>query len=72
MNSTKSKLPKFGARVYLLPSKKLLVKQTTLRGEPPEYVIDEHKEQHVSVNNDVAIADAIRKAVSGELPAKGR
>jgi len=68
MSSTNSKPLKYGARVYLLPSRKLLVKQTTLRGKPPEYVIDEHKEEHVSVSDDTAIADAIRRAVLGRLP----
>jgi hypothetical protein len=58
--------PKFGARVYPLGGK-LLVKQTILRGTPPEYVIDEQKERHVSDGDDKAIAKAIRDAVSGKL-----
>jgi hypothetical protein len=70
MSTNKSKLSKHGARVFLLSSKrkgKLLVKQTTLRGRPPEYAIDEHRERFVSVNNDAHIADAIREALSGNL-----
>ena len=58
--------PKFGARVYLLAGK-LLVKQTVLRGTPPEYVVDEQKERHVSNADDTAIARAIRDAVAGRL-----
>ena len=58
--------PKFGARVYRL-SGKLLIKQTVLRGTPPEYVIDERKERHVSEDDDAAIAAAVRDAVAGRF-----
>lgn len=61
--------PKYGARVYGM-RKKLLVKQTVLRGTPPEYVVDEHKERYVSESDDTAIASAIRDAVAGKLDAK--
>jgi len=64
-----TKQPKFGARVYRLRDK-LLVKQTILRGIPPDYVIDGHKERHVHVDDDAAIAEAIREAVSGKLKHK--
>ena len=63
---TQSEQPKHGARVYRLAGK-LLVKQTVLRGTPPEYVIDEQRERHVSDGDDAAIAAAIRDAVSGRL-----
>jgi hypothetical protein len=59
-------MPKHGARVYRV-GPKLLVKQTVLRGAPPEYVIDEHRERHVSDDDDSAIAAAIRDAVNGRL-----
>jgi hypothetical protein len=58
--------PKFGARVYRLAGK-FLVKQTDLRGTPPEYVINEQRERHVSVDDEAAIAAAVRDAVSGKL-----
>jgi hypothetical protein len=45
----------------------LLVKQTVLRGSPPEYVVDEHREKHVREDDDAAIAAAIRAAVTGTL-----
>jgi len=61
-----STAPKHGARVYLVGSR-ILVKQTVLRGTPPEYVIDEHRERHVSEDDDSAIAAAIRDAVRGRL-----
>lgn len=61
--------PKYGARVYGMRGR-LLVKQTVLRGVPPEYVIDEQKERHVSENDDSAIARAIRDAVAGNLDAQ--
>jgi hypothetical protein len=59
-------LPKYGARVYRVGGK-LLVKQTVLRGIPPEYVIDEQRERHVAADDDTAIAAAVRDAVSGNL-----
>jgi hypothetical protein len=58
--------PKHGARVYLVGDK-ILIKQTVLRGTPPEYVIDEHRERHVRQEDDRAIAAAIRDAISGKL-----
>ncbi len=63
---SRSNVPRFGARVYRLAGK-LLVKQTVLRGMPPEYVIDEQRERHVSDADDTAIATAIRDAVAGKL-----
>jgi hypothetical protein len=65
-NQTDTAIPRHGARVYLLAGK-LLVKQTVLRGTPPEYVVDSQKEIHVDLEDDGAIADAIRAAVSGKL-----
>jgi hypothetical protein len=59
-------VPKHGARVYLV-GPRILVKQTVLRGTPPEYAIDEHRERHVNENDDSAIAAAIRDAVRGRL-----
>jgi hypothetical protein len=59
-------MPRHGARVYRV-GVKLLVKQTVLRGTPAEYVIDEHRERHVSDDDDSAIAAAIRDAVNGRL-----
>ena len=59
--------PKHGARVYLV-GKTILIKQTVLRGNPPEYVIDEQRERHVQADDDAAIAGAIRDAVKGRLP----
>jgi hypothetical protein len=61
---------KHGARVYLV-GKTILIKQTVLRGTPPEYVVDEHRERHVRTDDDAAIAVAIRDAVRGRL-SKGR
>lgn len=62
--------PKHGARVYLV-GQTILIKQTVLRGTPPEYVVDEQRERHVRTDDDAAIADAIRDAVKGKL-SKGR
>lgn len=57
---------RFGARVYRVGDR-VLVKQTVLRGTPPEYVIDEHRERHVAFEDDRAIASAVRQALDGQL-----
>jgi hypothetical protein len=62
-----TKPPRHGARVYLLPSGTILVKQTILRGTPPEYVVDEQRERHVPHDDDAALAAAVREAVHGRL-----
>jgi hypothetical protein len=56
--------PNHGARVCRIGGK-LLIKQTVLRGTPPEYVIE--RERHVCDDDDVALAAAIRDALSGRL-----
>jgi len=56
-----------GARVYLVGPRTILVKQTVLRGTPPEYVIDEQRERHVREDDTASIATAIRDAVNGRL-----
>ncbi len=66
MNSDPMEMPKHGARVYRVGSK-LLVKQTVLRGNPPEYVVDEQRERHVAIDDDRALAAAVRDAVNGKL-----
>ena len=58
--------PKFGARVYLM-GERILVKQTLLRGNPAEYVIDNHRERHIDVDDDTSLAQAIRDAVKGKM-----
>ena len=62
--------PKHGARVYLLPAGRICVKQTVKRGsnQNDDYVIDSQKERHVDLNDDGAIAKAIRDALAGQLP----
>ncbi len=66
---------KHGARIYQFENK-LLVKQTVLRGNPSEYVIDSDaegtpKEVHVKPDDDAAIASAVRAALAGKLKGKG-
>jgi hypothetical protein len=61
-----NKPPKHGARVYLV-GETILIKQTVLRGNPPEYVVDEQRERHVRADDDAGIAAAIRDAVMGRL-----
>lgn len=61
--------PKYGVRVFKVSEKTLLIKQTIKRGgtQNDPYVIDGHKERHVKINDDSAIADAVRDGVSGKL-----
>ena len=62
---------KFGVRIYKMPdSEVLLIKQTVKKAG--RYVIDTlkdgtHREIHVSLDDTVSIADAIRKAMRGKL-----
>lgn len=62
--------PKHGARVFPLADGKALVKQTVKRGANTndEYVIDGHRERHVDLADDAAVAAAIREALAGRLP----
>lgn len=57
---------KHGARVYKVGDT-ILVKQTILRGTPPEYVVDGQKERHAAEKDDAAIAAAVRDAINGTL-----
>ena len=64
---------KYGVRIYAMPdSDVILLKQTVKRPESPRYVIDTledgtHREKHISVDDSVGIADAVRAALRGEL-----
>ena len=60
---------KFGVRVFKVSEETLLIKQTIKRGSNPNdpYVIDGQKERHVKINDDSAIANAVRDGVSGKL-----
>lgn len=64
---------RFGARVYLMHNKVILVYQTRKRGEAQNapYVVFPHPEiqqgAFVNINNDKEIADAIRAALNGKL-----
>jgi hypothetical protein len=64
---------KYGVRIYPVPdSDRILIKQTVRRPESPRYVIDTlldgtHRENHISVDDTAGIADAVRRALKGEL-----
>ena len=66
----------YGARVYRMDQDRILVKQTIKKENritsSERYVIDTlndgaHKESHVDINDDKAIADGIRRALDGQL-----
>jgi hypothetical protein len=61
---------KYGARIYQVKKrmkKCILVKQTILKAESAEYVIDGHRECHVDPTNDIKLAQAVRDALEGKL-----
>lgn len=65
-------MPKYGVRIYPLDDKVILIKQTVKREGSGVYVVDtmdggEHREAHVSIDNDRDIADAVRTALRGGL-----
>ena len=64
-------VPRYGARVFPLAGNKALVKQTVKSGtaQNADYVIDEHRERHVDLGDDAQVAQAIRDALAGALPA---
>ena len=59
----------YGARVYKIDERTVLIKQTVKKGEEQNspYVIDEHREAHVDIFDDTKIANAVRSALSGKL-----
>jgi len=60
---------KYGARVFKVSENTLLIKQTVKSGggQNDPYVINEHREKHVNLSDDSAIAAAIRDAIEGRL-----
>ena len=65
-------MAKYGVRIYHLEDKVILIKQTVKKEYSGVYVVDttadgEHREAHVSLDNDKDIADAVRTALRGGL-----
>ena len=64
---------KYGVRIYPISGSKMIrVKQTVKSPKTGDYVIDtmkdgDHREKHVSLDDTVAIADAVRQALRGTL-----
>lgn len=62
----------FGARVYLMDNKTILVYQTIKRGtaQNAPYIVSPRTQQgaFVDITDDKGIADAVRAAVNGKLP----
>ena len=61
--------PRYGARVFSLPGRRILGKQTVKRGPMPndDYVIDDQRERHVDRDDDAAVANAIRDSLAGRI-----
>lgn len=64
-------ISKYGVRIYKVSDRMLLVKQTIKSGsrQNDAYVIDEQKECHVNIDDDVSIANAVRNGIAGKLKA---
>ncbi|MFC2018680.1 hypothetical protein ACFLU4_01820 [Chloroflexota bacterium] len=65
-------MPKYGVRIYPLDSQIILIKQTVKREGSGVYVVDtmedgNHREAHVPIDDDTAIAAAVRDALHGLL-----
>ncbi len=60
---------RYGARVYFQNGDTLLIKQTVKSGEghTDEYIVDQDREEHVALDDDRAIPQAIRRAVRGQM-----
>ena len=64
---------RYGVRIYPIPeSDRIRIKQTVYSPESRRYVVDttedgEHREAHINVDNTAGIADAVRRALRGEL-----
>ncbi|MBE2282843.1 MAG: hypothetical protein IAE77_05220 [Prosthecobacter sp.] len=67
MNQLPINASKFGARIYAVSDSEVLIKQTVSRGKAAKYVIDEHREKFVPLNNDSDLAQAVREALLGNL-----
>lgn len=67
MDQTTINASKFGARIYAVSDSEVLIKQTVSRGKAAKYVIDEHREKFVPLNNDSDLAQAVREALLGNL-----
>lgn len=62
----------YGVRVYAVNPEYILVKQTVKKTGDKRYIIDHNpdgsqKERHIAINDDRAIADAVRHALTGKL-----
>jgi len=71
MTISQNNVPKYGVRIYKVSDNTLLVKQTIKSGrrQNETYVIDEQKERHVDIDDDEAIANAVRDGIAGKLKA---
>jgi hypothetical protein len=64
---------KYGVRIYPMPnSNVILIKQTVKSTGSLRYIVDTlqdgtHREAHISVDDTVGIADAVRRALRGKL-----
>ena len=70
-----SEVSKYGARIYPIDSKTILIKQTIKRPGSPRYVIDtlpdgEHREVHIEVARPDYIGAAVIAALGGALGSK--
>ena len=63
---------KYGARVYSVQPKVVVISQTVKPSNSKEYKLDlysngKQRKKHINMNDDKAIADAVRHALVGKL-----
>jgi len=64
---------RYGVRIYPIEGSEVIrIKQTVKRPKHPRYVVDTlkdgtHREAHIKVNDAAAIADAVQRALRGNL-----
>jgi len=64
---------KYGVRIYPIPdTDRIRIKQTVYSPKSQRYTVDttengEHREAHIHLDDTAGIADAVRRALRGEL-----
>ena len=64
---------KYGVRIYpILDTDRIRIKQTVYSPKSQRYTVDtiengEHREAHINLDDTAGIADAVRRALRGDL-----
>lgn len=68
---------KYGVRIYPLDAEVVLIKQTVKRAGSARYVVDTlsdgtHIETHIDKSDSAGIADAVLRALKGQLSSRSK